>query len=227
MVVNSQCLLDYTVKSWYLDTMVSDVTCIILAGGASRRMGRDKALIDVEGIRLFDYVYGKCQELFSEIIIVTNQPNQFMEYQTPVVVDEIPGAGSLGGLYTGLIRASKDYCFCTACDMPFLKPELIMHLIEKRFDYDVVIPITQEGLEPLHAIYSKRCIEPIKKRVEKGEFKISQFLSEVHVGYCDEEEIKEIDPSFTSFINVNTKKDLLKIRRMLKSNQWERQSKVL
>jgi molybdopterin-guanine dinucleotide biosynthesis protein A len=207
--------------------MESDVTCLILAGGTSRRMGQDKAFIQVEGIRLLDYVYGKCQELFSEIIIVTNQPHQFEEYQAPVVVDEIPGAGSLGGLYTGLRRARNEYIFCTACDMPFLKPELIIHLIKKRFDYDVVIPITTEGLEPLHAIYSKRCIEPIKKLVEKGEFKISRFLPQVHVGYCEEEEIKAIDPSLTSFINVNTKKDLVKIQRMLKSNQWERQSKVL
>jgi molybdopterin-guanine dinucleotide biosynthesis protein A len=94
--------------------MRSDVTCIILAGGASRRMGQDKALIQIEGIRLLDYVYGKCQELFKEIIIVTNQPQQFIDYQIPVVGDEIPGAGSLGGLYTGLKRASNDYSFCVA-----------------------------------------------------------------------------------------------------------------
>lgn len=190
-------------------------------------MGRDKAFIQVEGIRLFDYVYGKCHDLFPEIIIVTNQPQQFSEYHAYIVMDEIPGAGSLGGLYTGLIRANNDYCFCTACDMPLLKPELIMHLIKKRFNYDAVIPVTTEGLEPLHAVYSKRCIEPIKKLLERGEFKISRFLSEVHVGYCEEEEIKEIDPSLTSFINVNTKKDLVKMQRMLKGEQWERQSKVL
>jgi len=207
--------------------MVSDVSCIILAGGASRRMGLDKALIQVEGIRLLDYVYGKCQELFNEIIIVTNQPHQFIEYQTPVVGDEIPGAGSLGGLYTGLKRASNYHSFCVACDMPFLKPELIFHLIEKRFNYDVVIPITKKGLEPLHAIYSKRCIEPIKKLVERGDFKISGLIPEVHVEYCEEEEIKEIDPSFTSFINVNTKKDLFQIQKMLKGVPWTEKQEAI
>jgi len=207
--------------------MVSDVTGIILAGGASRRMGQDKAVIQVGGVRLFDYVYAKLRDLFAEIIIVTNQLQYFREYQAKIFVDEIPGAGSLGGLYTGLKRARNDYCFCTACDMPFLKPELIIHLIEKRFDYDVVIPITKEGLEPLHAVYSKRCIVPMKRLLEKGEFKISGLLPHVHAGYCEEEEIKAIDPSLTSFINVNTKKDLVKLKRMLKSNQWERQSKVL
>jgi len=207
--------------------MVSDVSCIILAGGASRRMGRDKALIQVEGIRLLDYVYGKCQELFSEIIIVTNQPQQFIEYQTPIVVDEIPGAGSLGGLYTGLKRASNYYSFCVACDMPFLNPELITYLIEKRFKSDVVIPMTNKGLEPLHAVYSKRCIEPIKKLVERGDFKISGLIPEVHVEYCEEEEIKEIDPSFTSFINVNTKEDLFQIQKMLKGVPWTEKQEAI
>jgi len=190
-------------------------------------MGQDKAFIQVNGIRLFDYVYDTCHDLFPEIIIVTNQPQHFGEYHTKNFMDEIPGAGSLGGLYTGLINASNDYVFCVACDMPFLKAELISHLIEKKSNYDVVIPITKKGLEPLHAIYSKRCIEPIKKLLEKGEFKISKFFPEVQVGYCGEEEIKEIDPSLTSFINVNTKQDLLKIERMLKGGQWEKQSNIL
>ena len=203
-----------------------NVTCVILAGGESRRMGQDKAFIQVGGIRLFDHVYDTCHDLFPEIIIVANQPQHFSEYHTKIFMDEIPGAGSLGGLYTGLIKASNDHVFCVACDMPFLKPALISHLISKRSKYDVVIPITRGKLEPLHAVYSKRCIGPIKKLLDKGEFKVTQFLPEVRVGYCGEEEIKEIDPSFASFINVNTKKDLLQIERMLKGGPWEAQSKI-
>jgi molybdopterin-guanine dinucleotide biosynthesis protein A len=199
---------------------IDDVTCLILAGGASRRMGEDKAFIQVEGVRLLDYVYGKCQEIFREIIIVTNQPQQFTDYQTPVVADEIPGAGSLGGLYTGLMRASNYYSFCVACDMPFLKPEFIAYLIDKRLHNDIVIPKTKEGLEPLHALYSKRCIEPIKKCIERGDLKISSVLPEVQVYYCEEEEIKKIDPALISFINANTKKELFKIQKMLKGAPW-------
>jgi molybdopterin-guanine dinucleotide biosynthesis protein A len=190
-------------------------------------MGRDKAFIQVEGIRLFDYVYGKCQELFSEIIIVTNQPHQFVEYQTPVVVDEIPGSGSLGGLYTGLKRASNYYSFCVGCDMPFLKPELIAYLIEKRLHNDVVIPRTRAGLEPLHAVYSKRCIEPIKMLLERGKFQILKLLPEVQVHYCGEEEIKRIDPTLISFMNVNTKKDLFKIQQMVKGIPWTEKQEAI
>ena len=207
--------------------MYNDVTCIILAGGASRRMGQDKAFIQIEGIPLLDYVYSKCQELFKEIIIVTNQPQQFIDYKTPVIEDEIRGAGSLGGLYTGLKSASNEYTFCVACDMPFLKPELIAYLIEKRLHNDVVIPKTKEGLEPLHAIYSKRCIEPIKQCIEKGVFKITHFLPEVQVHYCEEEEIKKVDPALISFINANTKKELLKIQKMLKGIPWTEKQEAI
>jgi len=204
-----------------------NVSCVILAGGESRRMGQDKALIQVNGIRLIDHVYGRCHDLFPEIIIVTNQPQHFSEYHTKIFMDEIPGAGSLGGLYTGLIKASNDHVFCVACDMPFLKPKLIAYLIEKRFKSDVVIPRTKEGLEPLHAIYSKRCIEPIKKFIERGDFKTSRFLSEVQVTYCGEEEIKRIDPTLISFMNVNTQKDLFQIQKMLKGVSWTEKQKAI
>lgn len=207
--------------------MEFDVTCAILAGGESRRMGQNKVFIPVEGVWLFDYVYDKCKELFSEIIIVTNQPQQFYEYHAHIIIDAIRGAGSLGGIYTALMKTSNYHIFCVACDMPLLKPELISHLIEKRLNYDIVIPISKKGLEPLHAIYSKRCIEPIKNLLDKGEFKITKLLSsEVRVCYCEEEELKKLDPSLASFTNVNTKKDLLKIQRILKGAQWDAKCEV-
>jgi molybdopterin-guanine dinucleotide biosynthesis protein A len=202
--------------------MEFDVACAIVAGGESRRMGQDKAFIHIGGIALVDYVYVTCKELFSEIIIVTNQPQQFCNYQAHIVSDAIPGAGSLGGIYTALIQASTNHIFCVACDMPFLKPELITYLVEKKLDYDIVIPRTKEGSEPLHAIYSKRCIQPIKKLLDKGELKITKLLSsEVRACYCEEEELKKIDPFLASFTNVNTRKDLLEIQRILKGGQWE------
>ena len=203
-----------------------DVTCVILAGGESRRMGRDKTSLQLGGIRLFDYVYSTCSRIFSEIIIVTNKHQQFSGYQARVVPDEIPGTGSLGGLYTGLLLANHYYTFYVACDMPFIQPELISHLIKKRFNYDVVVPVTRKGMEPLHALYSKRCIEPIKKHLAKGELKITAFFTEVRAMYCEEEEIKRIDPSLTSFINVNAKKDLLKIQEVLRGYKWEEKVKA-
>ena len=189
-------------------------------------MGQDKTLIQVSGVRLFDYVYDKCSRLFSEIIIVTNKPQQFIGYQALVVIDKIPGSSSLGGIYTGLIWSSHYHAFCVACDMPFLQQELISHILSNRFHYDVVIPVTKKGFEPLHALYSKRCIEPIKKLLKEGKYKITAFFPEIRIKYCEEEEIKKFDPSFSSFTNINTIKDLVKIQEMLRGYEWEEKLKA-
>ena len=199
------------------------VSCIILAGGESTRMGQDKAGIYVGDVRFFDYIYSKCNRLFSEIIIVTNTPLEFGGYQAHIVTDKIRGAGSLGGLYTGLQTASYDYSFCVACDMPFLQPAVITYLTELRLNCDVVIPNIFTYLEPLHAVYSRQCIEPIKKNLEISEFKLTKFLPEVQVRYVCEREIKKIDPGLSTFININTRRDLLKMQKMLQGEQWAKE----
>jgi molybdopterin-guanine dinucleotide biosynthesis protein A len=202
--------------------MKLNLSCVILAGGESSRMGQDKTDIQVGSVRLFDYVYSKCHKLFSDIIIVTNKPLQFNGYQAHIVTDKIGGAGSLGGLYTGLQTARYDYSFCVACDMPFLQPEVIRYLSALRLNYDVVIPNIFTYLEPLHAVYAKQCIEPIKKFIKLGQIKLTKFLPEVFVRYVYEGEIKKIDPSLSTFINVNTQKDILKMQKMLQVNNGEK-----
>lgn len=154
--------------------MKLNVSCVILAGGEGRRMGQKKAglYIDggdplVRGDRLFDYIYGRCYRLFSEIIIVTNTLQEFSEYQAHIVVDEIVETSSLGGLYTGLVKASTYHSFFVARDMPLLQSEVILHLTLRRFNGDVVSPSVPTGLEPLHAVYSKRCIVPKKLKARR------------------------------------------------------------
>ncbi len=189
-----------------------NVSCVILVGGKSRRLGQDKAFIHVGESRLFDYVYGTCKDRFPETLIITNQPPQFSKYHAHIIADEIPGTGSLGRLYTGLITASNYYVFCVACDMPFFQPELIIHLTEKRFNYDVVIPSTGNGLELLHTLYSKRCIVPTKKILGEGEFKITKFFHEMHVRFCDEEEIQKRDPLLHRLSTLMPQKTCLRYR---------------
>ncbi len=198
--------------------MSNVVTGVILAGGKSIRMGQDKALITVGGIRLFDYVYNTCRRIFSNLIIVTNRPENFSSYNAIITQDLFPNTGSLGGLYTGLVRSSTPYVFCTACDMPFLNPAVITLLLENIGTYDVIIPITKNGLEPLHAIYGKNCIKTIKRKIDLGKYKITDMLSELKVCYIHEEEILKLDPTLSSFFNVNTSADLMAIEEMLSKN---------
>jgi molybdopterin-guanine dinucleotide biosynthesis protein A len=195
------------------------MTGIILAGGKSRRMGRNKVFIDAGGIPLFERVYSVFREIFSEIIIVVNNGHLFKRYEAHVQDDIIPNKGALGGLYTGLFHSSSYHAFCSGCDMPLLNPRLIKYLTAERDGYDVIIPKTNDGLHPLHAIYSKNCLDPVKQLLDHGDLKITNFFNRVRVRYIEETEIRKFDPHMRSFVNVNTQEEMNMVRNILKESR--------
>lgn len=186
-----------------------NVTGVINAGGRSTRMGRDKAFLEIGGERLIDRAVRIFRALFAEVLIVTNTPELYRPLGLPMVADIFPGAGSLGGLYTGLSQAGRDYAFFAACDMPFLNPEFIRFMLAQRPGYDVVIPRTpEEGVHPLHAAYSKACLAPMERLIRAGRLKVIGFFPEVRVREIAPEEIMPFDPEFTMFFNINTPEEL-------------------
>ena len=185
---------------------------IILSGGKSTRMGENKAFIEIEGIPIIHRIHSLFQRLFEEVIIVTDQKKIFQELNAEVYEDLIPNRGVLGGLYTGLFFSSFPFSFCVACDMPFLKESVIKFLIENIDSYDVVVPKTQDGLQPLHAIYSKNCLEPVKKIIDEGKFRIIDLYWMVKVKIVEEQELSPFDPMRESFVNVNTPRELFLIK---------------
>ncbi|NIS61866.1 MAG: NTP transferase domain-containing protein [Proteobacteria bacterium] len=191
------------------------MTGIILAGGKSQRMGKNKAFMDSGGVPLFERVYGIFREIFSEIIIVANDILPFERYEAILRRDIILGKGALGGLYTGLFHSSHYYAFCSACDMPFLNPRLIKYMGEERDDYDVIVPKTHDGLHPLHAIYSKKCLNPMSQSLDRNDLKIVNFFQQVRVRYIEEMEIRQLDPDMRSVINVNTAEEMEAVRNIL------------
>jgi molybdopterin-guanine dinucleotide biosynthesis protein A len=191
------------------------MTGIILAGGKSQRMGRNKAFIDSGGIPLFERVYRIFREIFSEIIIVANDVLPFKNHEAILLRDIILGKGALGGLYTGLFHSSNYHAFCAACDMPFLNPGVIKYMREERDEYDVIVPKTHDGLHPLHAIYSKKCLNPIGQSLNRNDLKIVNFFHHVRVRYIEEMEIREFDPHMRSVINVNTEEEMEAVRHIL------------
>ncbi len=195
------------------------LTGIILSGGKSIRMGENKAFIEIGGATLINRVHTLFQKLFEEIIIVTNQKELFLNLNSNIYVDLLPNRGVLGGIYTGLFFFLFQYAFCVACDMPFLNESVIQYLINGiQKEYDVIVPKTKDGLQPLHAIYSKSCLEPIKKIIDQGKFKIIDLYPEVKIKIIEEKEFYELDPMMKSFINVNTQEELLLIKKEIKNN---------
>ena len=187
-------------------------TGIILSGGKSIRMGENKAFIDIEGVPIINRIHNLFKELFQETIIVTNQKELFSNFESNIYTDLLPNKGALGGLYTGIFYSTFNYSFCVACDMPFIKKSLVQYLLNHVLDDDVIVPRTKDGLQPLHAIYSKNCLEPIKKVIEQGKYKILDFYDLVKVKIIKEKDFISFDPLRESFINVNTPGELLSIR---------------
>ena len=186
---------------------------IILAGGKSLRMGENKAFIEIDGVPIITRIYTLLKGLFREVVIVTNEKDQFKNFDSKVYVDLLPDKGALGGLYTGIFFSTFQYSFCVACDMPFIKKSLVQYLMSTTKDEDVIVPRTSDGLQPLHAIYSKSCLEPIKKMIDEGKYKIIDFYHLVRISIVDEKDFLRIDPLRESFINVNTPEELLYVRQ--------------
>jgi molybdopterin-guanine dinucleotide biosynthesis protein A len=193
------------------------ISGIILSGGKSVRMGENKAFIEIDGVPIIHRIYNLFKELFQEIIIVTNHKELFLNFNSKIYTDLLPNKGALGGLYTGLFFSNFSYSFCVACDMPFINKSLVQYLIKNIEDYDVIVPLAKDGLQPLHAIYSKNCLDPIKKTIGKGKYKVIDIYSLVKVKILKEEDFGFLDPLRESFINVNTPEELFTIKTGKKS----------
>lgn len=192
----------------------TNMTAIILAGGNSIRMGENKAFIQIEGVPITTRIHALLNDLFEEVLIVTNQYRLFKNFDAKVYADLIPNKGALGGLYTGIYYSTFRHSFCVACDMPFIKRSLVEFLIRKVNDDDAIVPRTSDGLQPLHAIYSKGCLEAIKTVMDQGRQRIIDFYDRVRLKVVEEREFLQLDPLRESFINVNTPEELLFVRKL-------------
>lgn len=190
---------------------------MILAGGQSRRLGTDKAFLSVDGQPLVARTLESLAPLSDDRLIVTNTPEAFegLNLLARLIRDERPGVGSLMGIYSGLKAACYANALVVACDMPFLSLPLLRFMIPLAAGYDVVIPRIGGLAEPLHAIYSRTCLAPMARLLDKGQRKIIAFFHEVRVRYVEEAEIDLLDPHHLSFLNVNTVEDWRSAKKLL------------
>ena len=184
------------------------ITGVILAGGKSSRYGKNKAFVEVNGTRLIERVVEILRPIFERIILITNSPQQYAYLNLPMYQDLIADLGPIGGIYTGLETISDEAGFFVACDMPFLNPALICHMLEIRGDYDAVVPRMGWKLESLHTLYTKQCIPAIRELIDSRIYQVMRSFSKIRVRYVDEEEIKSIDPELRSFLNINRPEEL-------------------
>ena len=183
------------------------MNAVILVGGKSSRMGTNKAFLELRGKTFIELQIELLREMFDEIFISANTSSEYEYLNLPIFKDVYPGKGPLGGIYTSLINSSSLHTFMLACDMPFVEPELIKHLKDLTKEYDVVIPKSEKGLEPLHAFYSKKCIDQIKKSLDENNLRIISFFPHVNVKVVELGSLASSARFKDSIKNLNTMDD--------------------
>ena len=174
---------------------------------------------EIGGQRLIRRVIDRLSLLGNDIIVVTSSTDQLPDLGLRRVVDIYPGKGALGGIYSGLKESPSFHSLVVACDMPFLSVALLRYLMELSPGFDVVIPRVEQLVEPLHAIYSKNCLEPIEAMLQKNNLKIDGLFDRVKVRYVEEPEIERFDPQHLSFFNINSEADLEHARSLLEKER--------
>jgi molybdopterin-guanine dinucleotide biosynthesis protein A len=196
-------------------------SAIVLAGGSSRRLGHDKRRLRLWGETeptLLEHTVSVVARLCRDVVVVLNDPETWPKLPGRIAADVYPDGGALGGIYSGLLTIQHDYALVVACDMPFLSVDLLHAMLARPRDYDVLVPRSLHpgttrnplGVESLHAIYSKACLEPMRMILESGQRQITAFYPQVRVAYVKPEEIRRFDPAGSSFMNINTPEQMAK-----------------
>ncbi len=205
------------------------VTGVILAGGKSRRMGQNKALLRLGNDTLIGHVIRCMRSITDELLLITNSPDEYAHLDIDMHGDIIPNAGALGGIHAGLTYALHEEVLCVGCDSPFLMPNLLTYLVSVlgEDEYDAVMPYTdkepssynrdaQITLQTLCAVYSKRCLPIIEQMLSEQDLRVYALQERANVLALAPEIWKTYDSEGQSFFNVNTPEDFEKAQTMVK-----------
>lgn len=187
--------------------MIADCTAIILAGGDSQRMGRDKASLLLGGQTLLQHVIATMQPIFPHIIVSVRQPRP--EINFPQVCDQHGNAGPLAGLVSGLSQVATPWAFAVACDMPFVEPAVIELLARHRSRYQAVVPVVHGHPQALAAFYAGSCLAAMRENLAAQDKSLRGVLKRLDVCYVSEAELLGADPQLRSFFDLDTPQDIV------------------
>lgn len=196
-------------------------TGVILAGGMSRRMGRDKGTLLLGKQTVVEHVIETVSQVVDEMILICNKPEIYRRFGVPIFADVLPAKGALVGIHAGLVASKTEHSLFVACDIPFVKKRFLDYMLSKlehknhAEDAEIVVPRSKFGYEPLCAIYSQRCVPEIESMVNNNVMRVSSLLEKFNTCVISEEEISALD-SEGSFFNINSKDDYKKAKDYLK-----------
>ena len=192
------------------------ITGVILAGGSSKRYGQNKAFLEIDDIRLIDRIAEEMKNIFKQVILVANEKKEYEYLGIPIVEDLIKGLGPIGGIYTGLMSISEQAGFFIACDMPFINSQLVRYMVDmKKDDHAAVVPLVANEVEPLHAIYAKSCLGPIRNLIDSKHYHVRLFYDQITIRYVKEDEIRKFGSPSRAFLNINTPDEFAKMQSLI------------
>ncbi len=186
-------------------------SALILAGGSNRRYPILKPFINIKGKTIIERQLCLLSSLFDEVLLSTNLPEYYFKFGLSMVGDIGSSAGPLSGILSGLLNSTSDRLFVVACDMPFIKRELVELILSKGNHTSVVLCSYKGKLHPLIGLYDRSLIGRIESYLEKGYYRVYDFINNLDSCIIDETEIKKVDPEGCSFVNINTPEELKKI----------------
>ena len=190
---------------------IKEVTAIILAGGKSSRMGRNKAFIKLKGKTFIEKIIATLKSIFDEVIIVTNEIEKLKGLKVRVVKDIVPNRGPLSGIHSGLVNSKTPINFVVACDMPFLNPVVINQMVRIANGYDAVVAGSNGRLETLCAVYNNKLIPLLEENLISGNYTLSAILRKSNLKVIGEKELKRFGGTRRDFLNINDNKQLRRI----------------
>ncbi len=188
---------------------INKITGIVLSGGKSSRMGREKGLCTLRGKPLIEYAVEVLIEVCDDVIISAND-NSYDYLGLPVVKDAVPGVGPIGGISSAIHYSETNDNFILSCDMPFVSGELIRYILSGKPGYQAVVPVNDGFPEPLCAYYRKDIVEVFDRSIENGIYKIRRAIKSGDVAYIDIDRRNGFDNRLL-FSNINTEKELMRI----------------
>ncbi len=190
-------------------------TAIVLAGGRSRRLGQDKALLDLGQGPLLARTVAVAASLCADVVVVTDVPGRYQDLGLPVrwASDRRPGQGPLAGLEAGLEAARHQFALLLACDLPFLSPRFLAHMLAQERDYEALVPFWEGRWHPLHAIYALSCLPHVQELLAAGEQRLEGLLPRLRLRAIPPQEVAALDP--LSLFNLNTQEDLARARAIM------------
>lgn len=204
------------------DFLSRNITLAIQAGGFSKRMGQDKALLPFNGLPLIEYIVHRGKQLTDDILVTTNKIESFQFLHLPLYPDLLSQRGTLVGVHTALSAAKRPFVAVVGCDMPFFSPQLLAYQAQILFDtgVDAVVPRSVDGLEPMHAMYRRdTCLVAIQTSFEKNLHSLIGWLKLLQVVEITEDQIRPIDPEMRAFTNLNTPEEYHQAEALVARNQ--------